>query len=297
MNRKEAVIGVSVGGLVLCALAAWIRSMLQPFDAPTMALCLLGASGFAGLLVWVLVRKDLASTREISLAATDLNGAPTAYGEFAIFDGTLTWTSLSVTFKWDDTADNETGYRVETSDDDGTTWTTAATLPAGSTSYPDTIPRGVNRGYRVIAVNSFGESAPMESWHEAPALFACTGDDATITTVVVNLWDPTTLAFHGTTTLTKQGNYFAPFEFFLAAAHVEHDAGADRAEADHGRAGRCYHPPLAAQLLHRRAGRAPRAERRHACNEDFGQAHAARRRCARYTGGRYSLSDDRRRSG
>jgi hypothetical protein len=154
---------------------------------------------------WVLVRKDLASSKSISLEASDINGKPVASGEIGILEGDLTWTSEAVTFAWSDTADNETGYRVETSDDDGTT---AATLPAGSTGYPDTIPRGVFRGYRVIAVNSFGESAPMDTWHEAPALFACTGEDAAIATVVVNLWDPTTLEFHGTATLTKYGKYF-----------------------------------------------------------------------------------------
>lgn len=158
---------------------------------------------------WVLVRKDLASSAQISLAATDLNGAPAAPGEIGITVSSQTWSGQIITLAWSDTADNESGYRVE-SRVHGVNpgWQTIATLPAGSASYKTGISRGVRIDYRVIAFNSFGESVPIEdSWRPVPVIdFA--SSDAEIATVAVYLWDPVTLAFHGTATLNRFADEF-----------------------------------------------------------------------------------------
>ncbi len=64
--------------------------------------------------------------------------------------------SISVSLKWSDRADNETGYHVYRADN------MIADLPAGSTTYDDTVqlapPQALQ--YSVAAYNDHGESAP-----------------------------------------------------------------------------------------------------------------------------------------
>ncbi len=78
----------------------------------------------------------------------------------------------SVSLKWSDNAQDETGYRIERSGD-GSTYVLAANLGAGATTYTD---GGLNSGttydYRVRAYNSYGNS----SWSNVVAV---TTDQAT----------------------------------------------------------------------------------------------------------------------
>jgi hypothetical protein len=154
---------------------------------------------------WVLVRANLASTAEIELGPGDLNYLPAAPGEIGILaEGALTWSGRPITFAWSDTADNETGYRVEYSDDGEATWKTAATLAAGSFKLDMTLPRGVHRSLRAVAFNDLGESASIIDTENAAPLIDFSTSDSSIATVTVNLWDPTSLAFHGSATLTRR---------------------------------------------------------------------------------------------
>jgi len=59
---------------------------------------------------------------------------------------------------WTDASNNETGFMVQRSTN-GSTWSSIATVPAGTTSYTN---GGLKRGtyyYRVLAYNSAGQSA------------------------------------------------------------------------------------------------------------------------------------------
>lgn len=66
---------------------------------------------------------------------------------------------------WDDNASNETGYRVERSDDGSTGWTdVSGSLPANSTSYSDTgLTPETEYFYRVFAFNGAGDSDPSNT--------------------------------------------------------------------------------------------------------------------------------------
>ncbi len=67
--------------------------------------------------------------------------------------------SVSVSLKWSDRADNETGYRVYRGD------SVIADLPAGSTTYADTVMLAPPQAlvYTVVAYNDHGESAPSRA--------------------------------------------------------------------------------------------------------------------------------------
>jgi uncharacterized lipoprotein NlpE involved in copper resistance len=67
-----------------------------------------------------------------------------------------------VALSWQDTAYNETAYRVERSSDNGTTWTTlTATLPANSTAFSDAnVIGGTSYAYRVTPLNGATAGAP-----------------------------------------------------------------------------------------------------------------------------------------
>jgi fibronectin type 3 domain-containing protein len=65
-----------------------------------------------------------------------------------------------VVLAWTDNATNETGYTVERSTDGGLTFNLLASLPADSTSYPDTsVALEIKYSYRVYAFNGSGNSA------------------------------------------------------------------------------------------------------------------------------------------
>jgi hypothetical protein len=157
---------------------------------------------------WVLVRKGLASKKDIALASTDLNYVPAMPGNSGTIDeGLLGWSSLSFTLAWSDSSDNETGFLVESSED-GETWVTETSVGAGVRTYPTSFQRGESRSYRISAFNDFGFSEPATTDYEVPALIELMTSDSEIMTVTVNLWEPDTLAFHGTFEFTRCGSFF-----------------------------------------------------------------------------------------
>lgn len=71
----------------------------------------------------------------------------------------VTVAGTTVTVAWSDLAD-ETGYRIERSDDDGATWTVIGSSAPDVTSYEDTgLAFATTYLYRVVASNDGGESA------------------------------------------------------------------------------------------------------------------------------------------
>jgi len=76
--------------------------------------------------------------------------------------GALTATPTSDTqidLSWTDIATDETGYKIEWSPD-GSNWSALVTVTADDTTYSDTgLSEGIERFYRVLAVNSIGDSA------------------------------------------------------------------------------------------------------------------------------------------
>lgn len=67
----------------------------------------------------------------------------------------------AVQLTWTDTATDEAAYGVQRSVDNGASWTQIATLAPNSTSYLDsTVAPSTTYGYRVVASNSNGPSAP-----------------------------------------------------------------------------------------------------------------------------------------
>jgi hypothetical protein len=120
------------------------------------------SNAMASVTELVKVRKNLTSSASITLASADFGGAPTAPSGLAAANGSFTDSTKATKtarLTWTDNSFNETGFAVEYSDDD-TTWTTLATLAAGTISYSDTtVPVGGTRYYRVHAANAFGVSA------------------------------------------------------------------------------------------------------------------------------------------
>lgn len=73
----------------------------------------------------------------------------------------LAMSGTAVQLRWTDNATDEAAYRVQRSLDNGATWTQVATLAPNSTSYLDsTVAASTSYGYRVVASNSNGPSAP-----------------------------------------------------------------------------------------------------------------------------------------
>jgi hypothetical protein len=157
---------------------------------------------------WVLVRANLESAAEVSLAAADLNYLPTAPGAVNITQGSLDWVGLPVAIGWTDASDNETGFLVMASDDGGSTWATAASLPPGSTSWSGMIPRGISRSYEIRSVNELGSSPSSAGAVAVPDQIVFSTSDQSIASVSVNAWDRYTYAYRGSCELVKgQGKW------------------------------------------------------------------------------------------
>ena len=74
------------------------------------------------------------------------------------------FSSSQINLAWADSANNETGYRVERSLTSGGPWTTIATLGANSISYNNTgLAASTTHYYRVFAFNSAGDSLSFAS--------------------------------------------------------------------------------------------------------------------------------------
>ncbi|MDR3634849.1 MAG: fibronectin type III domain-containing protein [Isosphaeraceae bacterium] len=81
----------------------------------------------------------------------------------------------SIALSWTDVA-GETGFVVERSTNNGTSWTTAGTVGAGVTSFTDTgLSEATSYSYRVTATNGAGSSAPSATRSVATEPSAATG--------------------------------------------------------------------------------------------------------------------------
>ena len=68
--------------------------------------------------------------------------------------------SSQINLTWSDTSTNESGFKVERSDDGGSTWSQVATVGAGATSYAATgLSASTAYSFRVRAYNAAGDSA------------------------------------------------------------------------------------------------------------------------------------------
>lgn len=158
---------------------------------------------------WLLVRKDLESVEVISIDSAGFDKTPAAPDIQSIATGAVTWHEAAATLTWKDNAFNETGFIVRYSDDGGQSWQSSGTLPQTQTSYAAVVPRGVTRSFRVVAVNAIGESSPAAASYAAPAQFAITGADPSVSSFRVNLWDPATLRLRDTILLARSGESWA----------------------------------------------------------------------------------------
>jgi fibronectin type 3 domain-containing protein len=105
----------------------------------------------------------------------------------------------SVALSWGDVA-GETGFRVERSANNGSTWTTAGAVAAGVTSFTDTgLSESNSYTYRVTATNAVGSSAPSATRSVTTLPSAPTGLTATgVSATQINLsWtDHSTAAYY-----------------------------------------------------------------------------------------------------
>ena len=133
---------------------AWLSGTLNP------ALLVAGKNVIA-----VEIHQDGPTSSDISfnfeLTGTASEQAPPA-SEAPAAPSAASATALSsseIRVTWIDTADNESGFRVERSTN-GTSFTPIATLAAGAQSYSDTtVASGTQYWYRVYAFNAAGDSA------------------------------------------------------------------------------------------------------------------------------------------
>ncbi len=98
---------------------------------------------------------NVAVVETITIASDELNGAPLAPTPISAKQ-----VDLDAKISWVDISHVETGFAIERSADNGSTWTILdSALAANTVSYTDTsVTKGSSYKYRVRAVNSFGES-------------------------------------------------------------------------------------------------------------------------------------------
>jgi uncharacterized repeat protein (TIGR02543 family) len=113
----------------------------------------------------VCVRKNLTSSKTVTLTAADMNcapAAPTGFGAASVANLTAS-AATTVALSWTDASNNETGFALQYSDDARATWTDLPAASAAATSASDSVARGLTRVYRIRSANSFGASAWVES--------------------------------------------------------------------------------------------------------------------------------------
>ena len=74
----------------------------------------------------------------------------------------LTTIGANINLNWQDNSNDETGFRVERSENGGA-FTTMATLPADSVNWSEAMGSAGNYRYRVVAFNAAGDSAPSNT--------------------------------------------------------------------------------------------------------------------------------------
>lgn len=140
--------------------------------SPLLATAFVDASGAAGQTYTYLVRTLKTESApggtyenpSVGSAVTiTVNGgassAPANPAQLAVVSQT---SGTSAQLAWSDNATDETGYRVERRTNAAGSWSTAATLAAGTTAHTDAGPftQGNVYYYRVIATGAAGDSAP-----------------------------------------------------------------------------------------------------------------------------------------
>jgi len=98
-----------------------------------------------------------------------------AFPNQAALSAATAQSDTAVALSWSDVA-GETGFRVERSADNGSTWTAAGTVSTGVTSFTDAgLNEAVSYTYRVVATNAAGSSAPSATRTAATLPSAPTG--------------------------------------------------------------------------------------------------------------------------
>lgn len=103
--------------------------------------------------------------------------------------------SSQIRVTWIDSSTTESGFRVERSNDNGATWSAITTKPANSQSHTDGgLPASTAFRYRIVAVNSVGESPASDSsnattWPAAPSAPTNVRTIALASTSATVAWD------------------------------------------------------------------------------------------------------------
>ena len=130
----------------------------------TMANSYTAIGPFDGSITYVFCVNSLAylnmnSTYVFSASATTSVTTP-AYPTQPTLNSATAQSDTSVALAWTDVA-GETGYRIDRSTNNGSTWTTAGTVGAGFTTFTDTgLTEATSYTYRILATNAIGDSAP-----------------------------------------------------------------------------------------------------------------------------------------
>ena len=113
---------------------------------------------------------DSSTTYHFRVRAHSYTGADSAYATAFVttpafpsqttINSATAQSDTSVALTWTDVT-GETGYRIDRSTNNGSTWTTAGTVGAGFTTFTDTgLTEATSYTYRVVATNAEGDSAP-----------------------------------------------------------------------------------------------------------------------------------------
>lgn len=103
--------------------------------------------------------------------------------------------SSQIRVTWIDSSTTESGFRVERSNDNGATWSAISTKPANSQLHLDSgLPANTAFRYRIVAVNSVGESPASDSsnattWSAVPAAPTNVRTIALASTSATVAWD------------------------------------------------------------------------------------------------------------
>ncbi len=134
---------------------------------------------FAGSTTYYFEVQAYAYTGGVSTFATASATTP-AFPGVPILTSVMAQSSTSVAIVWSNVT-GATGFTVQRSTNNGSTWTTAGTVGTGVTSFTDTgLSEATSYTYQVIATSAAGSSAPSENFTAATPPLAPTGLLATV---------------------------------------------------------------------------------------------------------------------